>query len=62
MKPNHFKLWLAALTAASTAVTATGNTYLIVVRPGSYTINTNLASNNINWYFEPGVIITSTEY
>jgi hypothetical protein len=43
----------AAKTAASSGDT-------IVVRPGSYTVSATILKNGVNWYFEPGTIVTAT--
>lgn len=43
------------LSSAKTDATAG---YTIVVRPGTYTTTTNLAKNGVNWYFEPGAVVT----
>jgi hypothetical protein len=50
----------ATLTAAQTTVLAQlpdSVGWLIIVRPGFY-LDANLGANNINWYFQKGVILT----
>ena len=44
---------------ATAAVAAATPGFLIIVRPGIYTENSNLAKNGVNWYFEQGTIINS---
>lgn len=52
----------ATLNAAEAAANATPPTssswWLIVVRPGNYTINFAMGISGVAWYFEPGSIVT----
>lgn len=49
--------FLPYLTLAAAKAAATSG-YTIVVRPGTYTVTASLAKDEVDWYFEPGAVVT----